>query len=95
MGPLPVYRAHMYSIWRSNTAKVTLFSSLIIPLVIDAALPGATAVTVLAFVVGAGGAIIATNAYSYDHTGTLWLLAFRGGGGSCSQPRRWRSSAGS
>lgn len=75
-GPLPVYRAHLYSIWRSNTAKVTLFSSLIIPLVIDAALPGATAVTVLAFVVGAGGAIIATNAYSYDHTGTLWLLAF-------------------
>ena len=71
-----VYTAHLYSIWRSNTAKITLFSCLIIPLVIDAALPGATAVTVLAFVVGAGGAIIATNAYSYDHTGTLWVLAF-------------------
>lgn len=75
-GILPVYRAHLYSIWRSNTAKITLFSALIIPLVIDAALPGATTITVLMFVVGAGGAIIATNAYSYDHTGTLWLLAF-------------------
>jgi hypothetical protein len=75
-GALPTYRAHLYSIWRSNTAKITLFSSLIIPLIIDAALPGATAMTVLTFVIGAGGAIIATNAYSYDHTGTLWLLAF-------------------
>ena len=71
-----IVQTHLYGVWRSNTAKVTLFSCVIIPIVIGSALPGATAGTVLAFVIGAGGAAVATNSYAYDHTGTLSLLGW-------------------
>lgn len=71
-----VLQAHLYGIWRSNTAKVTLFSCVIIPIVIRTALPDSSVFTVLTFVLIAGGATLATNSYAYDHTGTLALLAW-------------------
>jgi len=70
------FQAHLYGVWRSNTAKVTLFSCLIIPIVVGKAVPQVNTSTVLTFVLIAGGAALATNSFAYDHTGTLSLLAW-------------------